>query len=44
MYRQLRDAPPSLEEGLDCLICYSGTSQSTEIALTFSATTELEFI
>jgi predicted kinase len=44
MYRQLRDAPPSLEEGLDCLICYSGISQSTEIALTFSATTELEFI
>ncbi|NWF60045.1 MAG: AAA family ATPase [Fischerella sp.] len=23
MYRQLRDAPPSLEEGLDCLICFS---------------------
>ncbi|PMB12122.1 AAA family ATPase [Fischerella thermalis CCMEE 5273] len=44
MYRQLRDAPPSLEEGLDYLICYSGISQSTEIALTFSATTELEFI
>ncbi|MCX7594012.1 MAG: AAA family ATPase [Fischerella sp.] len=23
MYRQLRDAPPSLEEGLDCLIFFS---------------------
>jgi predicted kinase len=27
MYRQLRDAPPSLEEGLDCLICYSGIGE-----------------
>lgn len=31
MYRQLQDAPPSLSEGLDRLICYS--SASTEIAI-----------
>jgi len=32
MHRQLRDAPPSLEEGIDCLIHLKGGS--TEIALT----------
>ncbi|WP_198014999.1 AAA family ATPase [Mastigocladopsis repens] len=32
MYRQLRDAPPSLEEGLDNLICFpSGSSGVREL-------------
>ncbi|MDH6058971.1 AAA family ATPase [Chrysosporum bergii ANA360D] len=32
MYRQLREAPPSLEEGIDQLICFP-EKRSTEIAL-----------
>lgn len=35
MHRQLRDAPPSLPEGLDRLIRYNWTGASTEIALAF---------
>jgi len=45
MHRQLRDAPPSLQDGLDRLICYSpfeSRGVSTEIAITLEATTELD--
>lgn len=41
MHRQLRDAPPSLSEGLDRLIRYS-SQQSREIAIALSARTELD--
>lgn len=33
MSRQLQDAPPSLADGLDRLICYASDLQSTEIAI-----------
>lgn len=35
MHRQLRDAPPTLTEGLDRLIHYTPTRVSTEIAIAF---------
>ena len=41
MHRQLRDAPPTLQEGLDCLIRHHSIELSTEIALALSAGTEL---
>lgn len=33
MYRQLRDAPPTLTEGLDCLKRYTSNGTSTDIAI-----------
>jgi predicted kinase len=42
MHRQLRDAPPSLNETLDSLIRYSATSPSRDIAIALSARTELD--
>lgn len=41
MHRQLNDAPPAIEDGLDQLIRWSREGLSTEIAMSFSAKTEL---
>jgi len=42
MHRQLRDAPPTLPEGLDHLIRYTGIRESTENAIAQGARTELD--
>ncbi len=42
MHRQLRDAPPSLSEGLDRLLCYSSRDRSRELAIALKARTELD--
>jgi len=42
MHRQLRDAPPTLQEGIDRLIRYNLTGTNTEIAIALEARTELD--
>ena len=42
MHRHLRDAPPSLNEGFDRLICQSVIAQSRDNAIAIFLTTELD--
>ncbi len=44
MHRQLRDASPNVNEGIDCLIRYSAMNSGRDIASLLSARTELDHI